>query len=177
MAILAFDELLKRSQLKEERLVKSASVYAEDKLVFLSYSSLDGKYVPGVVDFFADHDAPVYVDKKDSQLPDPPSLETAHTLAENIQTCPKLVVLVSPSTKTSRWVPWELGLAHGTKGVNHVATLPIGPSSTDEAWSEREYLGLYLRIRKGRTNNVEQWLVRDPRDGKAWGLKYWLHRV
>lgn len=177
MAILSYDELLQRSRLDEQRLIKSASAQAEGKRVFLSYSSVDRAYVPGVVDFFAEHDAPAYIDQDDSELPDPPSLKTAQTLADNIGQCPKLVVLVSPLSKASRWVPWELGLAHGRKGLDHVATLPIGPSSTDEAWAEREYLGLYLRIKKATLNDGEQWAVRDPRDGKYWNLKYWLHKV
>ena len=174
MAILTFEEIARRSLLGEMRLIKAASDHATGKRVFLSYSSLDRRYVAGVVDFFADFGAPVYVDKDDAGLPDPPSLQTAKTLADNITICPKVVVLVSPASRASRWVPWELGLAHGTKGLENVSTLSIGPADQDAKWSEREYLALYPRIERGSLNGQQQWYVVDPRDGKAWTMRNWL---
>jgi hypothetical protein len=102
MAIMTYDELLRRGRLVEHRLIKAASEHAKDKTVFLSYSSHDAAYVAGAVEFFAGFRAGTYVDKDDSELPDPPSVKTASTLAENIAHCPRLVVLVSERTKSSR---------------------------------------------------------------------------
>ena len=69
-----------------------------------------------------------------------------------------------------------MGLADGFKGIPPIALLPIGPTSVEEEWASRQYLGLYPRIRYGKLEGhaSEVWKVWDPRDGKNWTLEKWL---
>lgn len=148
---------------------KSASAKSS---VFLSHSSADDEHVGRIVLFFREFDAIVYADDFDTTLPDPPNVTTAATLRKRISDTQRFVVLVSPNSRTSRWIPWELGIADSQKGVARVAILPVTQSGTEEAWTVEKYFGLYPRIRQ-----IEgEWKVHDPRDNKAWGLKFWLHK-
>lgn len=176
MALMDYDDIARYAKEPvREGLSKSASA-AKRASVFLSHSWRDRKQLNGVIRFFGLLDTPVYVDELDHALPRVVSEETAELLANRINQCPRLVVLVSPASRESRWIPWELGLAHGLKGVAQIATLPISDraSAHQEAWTQREYLRLYPRIRWARLNGSMQWAVTDPRDGKSWTLGYWL---
>lgn len=141
------------------------------KDVFLSYSSFDAHRISGVIDFLEDFDASVYIDKRDPLLPLAPSSSTASILYRRIMRTPRFILLVSPSSRQSRWIPWELGLAHGARSdVEDIAILPITPTFNENGWPLREYLGLYPFI--GKENG--EWRVFDPRDNKYWRLADWL---
>ncbi len=173
MAFLTFGDIKRFSAtVSEERILKSAAETVAGKRVFLSYSSRDLEYVPGVIRFLEGFNASVYIDAGDKSLPQIPSPETAERLRSVIRNCPRFMVLVSPSSHASRWIPWELGLADGYKGASPVALLPIAPTSMEEAWAKQEYLGLYPRVVLG-----DSWSVYDPRDKKAWPLSSWLHNA
>ena len=185
MALLNFDEVARfAARPLTEGLVKSAAETSpQETNVFLSYSSKDREHVAGVLRFFEQFDATVYVDIEDTALPEVPSVVTAATLCEKIEQARRLVVLVTKTTQTSLWVPWELGVAHGKKGVSPVALLPLSPADEDqdEMWTKQHYLGLYPRIRFGplhhrRSNATSaEWMVHDPRDKRSWPILQWLH--
>ena len=92
------------------------------------------------------HGAAVYVDKKDGSLPPYTDKSTAKILKNRISESQKFVLLASEQSKDSRWVPWELGLADGYKGLGNVAIFPAVESKGRDAWTNWEYLGLYDRI-------------------------------
>jgi hypothetical protein len=81
--------------------------------VFLSHSTLDEELLDGVIRILERHGADVYTDKTDLSLPPVTSRETAATLKARIKLSRKFIVLTSEKSKSSRWVPWELGLADG----------------------------------------------------------------
>jgi hypothetical protein len=91
-------------------------------------------------------------------------------LKKEIRDASRFIVLVSPNSRFSRWIPWELGLADGYKDVAPIATLPITQSGIEESWAKEEYFGLYPRIYQ--VGN--EWYVFDPRDGHPWKLATWL---
>ena len=148
---------------------KSASAKAS---VFLSHSTADDEHVDRVVLFFREFNAIVYADDFDKALPKPPNVTTAATLKDRIANTQRFVVLVSANSHNSRWIPWELGIADGKNGVAPIAILPVTSDGSEEAWTREEYFGLYPRI---RLNSSDLWVVDDPRDGKYWKLKNWLH--
>src|SRR5690242_11811656 len=119
MGLLDFDEVARRAaRPMTEALVKSAAEHSpREKTVFLSYSSKDQEHVAGVLRFFEEFDATVYVDIEDHSLPEVPSVKTAAALCNKIELSRRLVVLVTRAAERSLWVPWELGIAHGKKGV------------------------------------------------------------
>jgi hypothetical protein len=151
-------------------------MYAEAKTasvansVFLSHSSADDKFVLGVVIFLRRFGVSVYIDDHDKRLPKPPNTATAAILKDEIKKSGRFVVLVSPNSRFSRWIPWELGLADGFKGVAPIAILPVTQVGEESEWTKEEYFGLYPRIYKSGDN----WYVLDPRDGKPWTLQGWL---
>lgn len=178
MANLTYDQITRldmRGSLKE--FANSLGKTAAAKLpvrIFLSYSHQDEDKLPGVIEFFANHGAGVYVDKGDDRLPNPPSPITANMLRRHISLSPRTVMLLSPKSYQSHWIPWELGLADGHCGSKKTAILPISQDLNDTFWRTREYLGLYPIISKPESS--ETWNVNDPEDGKYWGLTNWIHK-
>lgn len=147
--------------------------------VFLSHSSKDKELIAGVIEFLENHGARVYIDKLDSELPNKTSAETAQKLKRRISQIPRFIYLVTPKTKDSRWMPWELGLADALLGSRSVAMLPvINSNSKLNLWTEQEYLEIYGRI--GRWNFTPTgkytWLVESPDDrNSATPLTEWLN--
>ena len=93
-----------------------------------------------------------------------------------MRTTERFVLLVTRNSKGSIWIPWELGLADGTKGVPAVAIFPVAPTVYDQAWSEQEYLGIYLRIVHGDLKGHPQklWMVLDFQQNTGTPLADWL---
>ena len=180
MSYLSYGALTQSTGLQENFsnaiLAKAASTLP-GKTVFVSHASADDQWIPGVLRFFDRFAAPAYVDDFDKRLPKPPTTATALTLKNEIKQCPRFVVLVSPNSRFSRWIPWELGLADGFKNIPLIALLPVTPEGTEENWTKEEYFSLYPRIfSDGPSNDDSSWYVRDPRDALCWHLNLWLHK-
>ena len=184
-SILTFSELKRNNEQirldESTRLIKSAesrfrNFSSTRQNPFLSYSSKDEDSIPWIVSLLVSHGANPYIDKGDARLPKPPSIETATILKERINSCPKLVVFVTKNTKDSIWVPWELGIADGSKGNSNIAIFPVGENSYEKDWIEQEYLGLYQRIVKGKLQGYdnELWMVYSHWNNTASRLQDWL---
>lgn len=132
----------------------------------------------GAIRLLEGHGATVYIDKKDATLPPYTNKDTAKGLKSRIDQSGKFVLLASKNSKESRWVPWELGLADGYKGLDKVAILPAVEDQRDTSWTSWEYLGLYDRIVWGDMENQEKkiWMVLDQRKNTAVPLSGWLRR-
>lgn len=176
MAFLTFNDIQRISNSRDitgsyQRLAKSDAL-----TVFLSHSSKDDQYVIGVSEFLSNFGARVYSDNGDKRLPATPSPETAQILRDELQQADRVVVMVSENSSKSGWIPWELGMADGHKGVRKIALLPIVNTSLEEAWASREYLGLYPVIRRGRVQGYdqEQWMVDLRANNGCYLLNYWL---
>lgn len=176
MAFLSYQELARRGQLLEKVIAQRAVVSPSNKTVFVSYSSKDAGQIGGVISFLRDFGADPYIDSADDSLPKVTSPETADVLRQRIAECPRFVVVVSASSYASRWIPWELGLAHGGKGVAKVAVLPISDAGQEQPWARQEYLGLYSLIRKGDLKGYDEpvWMVHDEGKDTAFTLTQWL---
>jgi hypothetical protein len=155
---------------------KSASSSTED--VFLSHSSADKDVLPIVIGFLEHHGAKVYIDKVDKELPQKTSPETGAKLKERIAQCPKFIVLVTANSKSSRWIPWELGIADEKKKMSNVALLPDVGNQANADWPEQEYLGLYPRIvlNTFKGQSVPVWMVLDHHNSTGIELGAWLRR-
>ena len=148
----------------------------ENKDIFLSYSSKDENYLPGVITLLENHGGAVYVDEGDSRLPQKPSKETAAILKRTIQGLKRFVLFVTTNSKDSSWIPWELGLGDAYKTLLNVALLPSAERSNDQAWAEQEYLGLYKRIAYGWIEGESEqcWMVYDHIENTAVKLNKWI---
>ncbi|MCD5986271.1 toll/interleukin-1 receptor domain-containing protein [Pseudomonas sp. CDFA 610] len=146
------------------------------KLTFISHSSKDGELVEGAIEVIASHGGIPYIDEIDPAMPDHTSEQTAELLKKRIAECKRFVLLTSPNSKDSRWVPWELGLADGKKGIQTIAIFGASDSAGDDAWSSWEYMGLYQRIIWGRLQGYanELWMVYSQKTDSAVTLESWL---
>lgn len=163
-----------------KRLLKEASLASRrnDKTVFLSHSTEDDDLVGGAALILENHGGKVYVDHSDPFLLQDDCLAIAAHLRLVIRGCRKFVLLASPRSKDSTWIPWELGLSDGIHTPASVALFPSAETISDMKWSEREYLGLYRRIGWGSVAGSERfaWLVWDYRANTAENLSSWLAR-
>jgi hypothetical protein len=164
------------TELRRQGQLLAKSAQSEGKNVFLSHSTRDAEYLPAIVKLLENHGGRVYVDDKDGDLPAIPSVETASLLRASLLHCRRFVLFVTPNSKDSRWIPWELGLGDGQKGRSNVALLPAAHISYDQQWAELEYLGLYDRIvfshLAGYTDPL--WVVMDHHTNSGQRLVDWL---
>jgi len=160
-----------------QRMVKAAAA-RQSKNTFLSHSSKDNVLLPGAIRILENHGASVYVDVGDDRLPDPPSVQTAQVLRDTVQAMRKFVLLVSPNSRRSNWIPWELGLADGHKSAPNVTLFPAVATALETRWVDQEYLGLYTRIVWGPHKAYEKniWMVYDHHDNTGTELSEWLRR-
>jgi hypothetical protein len=163
-------QLTKQANFSNRQILAEAKTGSVSGSVFLSHSSNDDDKVDGVVLFLHEHGAKVYVDDNDERLPNPPSTDTAKLLKHEIDIASRFVVLVSPNSRNSRWIPWELGLADAFKGTTPVAILPFTQDGNEDQWAKEEYFGLYRRIYK----YDDEWRVLNPETNKYRPLKDWL---
>ncbi len=145
------------------------------KSVFLSHSSGDNDLLPGVIRVLEVNGGSVYVDQLDVDLPKSDFTETADRLRHVLSKCKKFVLLVTPRTKDSKWIPWELGLGDGGLRGKNVALFPSVENTQETRWAEREYLGLYQRIIWGNfAKKSQEWLVYDHSKNTAIRLSDWI---
>jgi hypothetical protein len=140
---------IKRSFLLEKsKLVKSSYIKetkAEAKLtVFLSHSHKDRKLAEGFQNILGEQGISVYIDWQDSALPDSPNKETAERLKQKIKELDLFILLATDNSLSSRWCPWEIGVADSSKEYDSILIVPIVEDSGEFKGSE--YLQLYKRI-------------------------------
>jgi hypothetical protein len=114
-----------------------------DVTIFLSHSHKDRDLIEPTLAFLRSHGVKIYVDWMDSGMPDVISGETAHKIKDRIRQHKKFLVLVTENSKDSRWVPWELGFADPTKGIDHIAAFPV---VQNDNFTHNEYLSIYPKI-------------------------------
>lgn len=157
---------------------KAAKDRSPINATFLSHSSKDEDLVAGTIRILTNHGALVYTDKIDPTMPPYTTKETASKLKTRISQSKKFVLLATANSKDSKWVPWELGIADGYKGLNHIALFPAVEERNDTSWTSWEYMGLYLRIIWGEIEGYPKpmWIVLDESENTATPLGKWLSK-
>jgi len=143
--------------------------YEAEVTIFLSHSHKDRNLIEPTLAFLRSHGVKLYIDWMDEGMPDVVSGETAKKLKDKIKQQNKFLILVTENSKNSRWVPWELGYADPTKGMDHIATFPVTES---EDFSDNEYLKIYPKIQI--VNNIWWVWLDDPQ--KLTQLDQWLRQ-
>lgn len=110
---------------------------------FLCHSHLDRALALGLQELLLQNGMDLYVDWQDSSMPEQPSAETASILRRRIQGCSWFLFLATQNSKTSRWCPWELGHADGTKRSDRILLVPTSDGRTTHG---SEYLNLYRKV-------------------------------
>ena len=167
--IRSIEKMITSEGFTKEALIELASDNYNDKLLYLSHSPVDDEKIAGIVAFFFGFNANAYVrslaKEKDKTL-----YEKADDMRSAMKSIPKTVVVVSPESCDSLWVPWKLGLVEGIKGFESVTLLPIKDDYELEDWMDNNCLSLYPRI----VHEFGDWVVQDPKDGNHWKLYRWL---
>lgn len=157
---------------------KTASVMSSVSNVFLSHSSKDGgDMLDGAIRVLRDHGGVVYADVLDPAAKDLSAAEFGSFFDTAIRDVGHLVALLTDNTADSRWVPWELGLAHGIHGLRRTAVWPVvRDPSLPPYWTTQEYLRVYPMLERVRlVGGLDvEWAVRDPADNRYWPLAAWL---
>jgi hypothetical protein len=151
------------------RLAKSLT----GKDVFLSHSQYDSDLLVGALGVLDGAGASVYADVLDPSLGALSMDGKVQQVRDAVARCKRLVVLFSKNASTSKWIPWELGLADGNHGLSNVATFPVGDDSSEASWGTQEYFGVYPQIRAAGPRN-DDFVVRFPQGGKQVSLRDWL---
>jgi hypothetical protein len=126
-----------------------------------------------------DWDIDVFVDVDDAmlaKLPDKPDKELPDRLVRKLRRCRLLLFAFSEDSVDSRWMPWELGLAHGV--VGRVLLWPFTEQAL-QAKERQEYLHLYealdprdpvaARVRLNGIVATARWLSITPADLEKMG--------
>lgn len=161
---------------EQTTLRKNAEKRSPEGATFLSHSSKDDELVVGAIRVLENHGATVYLDKVDPELPPYTNTQTAATLKKRIEQTKKFVLLATKNSKDSNWVPWELGIADGKKGLDRIALYPAVDERHDISWTSWEYMGLYRRIVWGKLEGHEKplWMVWDQKKNSATELSEWI---
>jgi len=114
--------------------------------IFLSHSHKDRVLIEPAISFLRSHGVKIYVDWLDTGMPDVISGDTAKKIKERINQHKKFLVMVTENSKNSRWVPWELGYADPTKGMDHIASFPVTEKANDYDFNNNEYMKIYPKI-------------------------------
>lgn len=114
--------------------------------IFLSHAIRDAELILGLKLLLEAAGKTVYVDWIDDPKLDRRQVtgETAETLRTRMRQSESLFYAYSRHSRTSRWMPWELGYFDGFNG--NVAVLPIVPDMGTLDFETEEYLQLYPKV-------------------------------
>jgi hypothetical protein len=184
MGLLTFEELASNDLAKTEATDRGSArlVLAEvgrtplDRQfdIFLSHCSLDAPIVLRLLETIQAHGFSAYVDWIDDRTLDRSKVthRTAGILRQRMQKCTCLLYAFSNNAGRSAWMPWELGFFDGLKG--RAAILPIVKAPGSNAYSGREYLGIYPYITKSKNLSGESRLCVRRSTNIFVGFRAWL---
>jgi hypothetical protein len=140
-----------------ETLLKSASHFTHGNHydIFLSHSFQDAIQIQGVKALLEEQGWVVYVDWIDDSQLDRSRITktTAERLKLRMRSSDSMIFATSPSSPTSKWMPWELGYFDGLRG-ERVAIMPLVDNS-DREFNGQEYLSLYPTVEKLRSRSAD----------------------
>jgi len=121
--------------------------------IFLSHKHNDEKMVLAIKGYLYEQGIDAYIDWLDPNMPKITNAKTAKNLKDRIKEAKRFILLATDNSAQSIWIPWELGLADGIKGMDSIAIMPV---TTDPYnWKEREYYGIYNTLKIGESGGLE----------------------
>ena len=143
--------------------------------IFLSHSHYDKSVVEQAKIFFENLGISIYVDWADETMPERTNGSTAQKIKNQIITInDKFVLLATNNGVASKWCNWEVGIADPFKlPKKKIALLPLADNSG--TWNGNEYLQIYPRIEKIKTQITDRYYVLYP-DNSSELIEDWLKR-
>lgn len=127
------------------------------RTAFLCHSSKDNVLAKGLVALLQRANWDVYVDYEDEALPEKPDRTTADRIQQKIKATDFFLFLATENSVVSRWCPWEIGFADGSKPR---ASIWIIRTEENGHVYGNEYLDLYRRVDPSAEGEL---LVVEPR--------------
>lgn len=143
--------------------------------IFLSHSHLDGDLVLSAAALIGEYANAIYIDWKDESMPKVTNAVTARRIKAKIAETSKFILLATNNALSSKWVPWELGIADQSNGMSKVLIFPV--EDPPHTWLGNEYIGIYSYVdRRDSTDGSRrnEPAVIDPETGKGEWLSDWL---
>ena len=99
--------------------------------------------------------------------------DTARIIRERITQSKALLYVISDSSESSNWMPWEVGFMDGLKGK--VAVCPLLASDDNIKAIGLEYLSLYPYVsnEEDKRGNLRLWV--NETNSKYWLLSDWVN--
>jgi hypothetical protein len=120
--------------------------------IFLSHSHHDKILVQGLIRYFASLGIKIYVDWQDTGMPRVTSRDTANKIKSKIKELAGFMILATTKALTSKWVPWEIGIADSIKPHENIVLIPVADASGQFPGSE--YLQLYQTLEISQNRNL-----------------------
>lgn len=144
--------------------------------LFISHSFKDKELVIGLYRLFSNANYNVYIDWIEDSTLDRTNVtpSTASIIKNRIMNSTGTSYIATSNSTSSKWCPWELGVADGVKGK--VCILPV----MDDSFKGQEYLGLYpyIEYEKVKGKDEYQFWVYDQTDNRKYViLKDWLSGI
>lgn len=141
--------------------------------LFISHSFSDKELVSGLYELFQRAGYKVYIDWIEDQGLNRflVTSETASTIKTRIKASKGMAYISTNNSSSSKWCPWELGVADGMK--DRVCIFPIMYSS----FKGQEYLGLYPYLEyemNSGTGKYDFWIYNQNDRSKVVNLHSWL---
>jgi len=171
-------ESMLRRYADDRSLLEKASVYIQKsaiggvKTIFLSHSHKDKILAKGLINYLASFGIKIYVDWNDTGMPRITNRDTAERIKEKIRENSFFLILATENAMSSRWVPWEIGVADQMKHEN-IAIIPVIRNS-DSEFKGNEYLQLYRCIQLDWFNDIKIFEIASA--SSRMNLKDWLNR-
>lgn len=165
-----------RSEIEHSSITKR--MFAYDSAIhydlFISHSFKDKDLVTGLYHLFYKANYKVYIDWIDDITLDRTNVtpNTASIIKSRIMNSNGISYIATSNSTSSKWCPWELGVADGAKGK--VCILPVMEASS---FNGQEYLGLYpyLDYEKIEGKDEYEFWVCDQKNKKIYvSLRKWL---
>lgn len=138
--------------------------------IFLSHSTSDAEIILGVKGVLEDYGKTVYVDWLEDPQLDRSNVTpaTAEVIRLRMRQCKSLIYVHTANSRSSKWMPWELGYFDGFNGA--VAILPV-THSQQSSYEGQEYVGIYPYLdeapAEGKTLN-EMWVNNGRSAARRW---------
>jgi phage anti-repressor protein len=145
----------------------SENKYQADKTVFLSHSHKDRKLVTCFINYLAEKGVNVYVDWNDSEMPSITNKETAQKIKDKIKGNTLFWIFATKNAMSSRWVPWETGVADQLKKYLAISVIPV--ADPNGIFDGNEYMQLYRRIIISDANDIA---IFEPNEKSGDSLRY-----
>lgn len=155
----SYDYLAESSTMKTTNSIAMDSLSQDTFDIFLSHSYRDKKIIPALKKELENMGFSVYVDWINDKFlsRNEVNKKTAAILQTRMNQSKCLIYATSDNTKTSRWMPWELGYFDGIKN-KMVGILPIKAKDNNftNDFHGEEYLSLYYYIDKAPTKTSDK---------------------